>query len=164
MTLGRTSKSLGLFIILLTFLEGVYLLTDQTEAVVMFARTTAQLTAIVLSGLGEAVQLDGVFLYSPLLNMRIVAECTAVTPTMVFAAAVIAFPSSISVKLKGLLLGVLALYLINLVRVVSLYYIGTHAPNQAEFAHVVVWQSVMVLIAIGLWSLWAARYSEFRSA
>jgi len=145
-------------------LEGLYLLTDQSAAAAIFARTTAYITAMVLSVLGEAVQVEGVSLYSPLLNMRIVSECTAITPTMVFAAAVLAFPSSVSGKLKGLLLGIGALYLINLVRVVSLYYIGTHAPDQAEFAHIVVWQAVMVLIAIGLWSLWAAKYSDLRRA
>ena len=164
MTLGRTGRSAGLFIVLLGLLEGLYLLTDQSEAVVIFARTTAHLTAMALSVLGETVRVEGVSLYSPQLNMLIVSECTAITPTMVFVAAVLAFPSSVSVKLKGLLLGIVALYLINLVRVVSLYYIGIHAPDQMEFAHIVVWQTVMVLIAIGLWSLWAARYSELRSA
>ena len=164
MTLGRTGRSVGLFIVLLGLLEGLYLLTSQSEAVVIFARTTAHLTAMALSVLGEAVRVEGVSLYSPLLNMRRVSECTAITPTMVFVAAVLAFPSPVSVKLKGLLLGIVALYLINLVRVVSLYYIGTHAPDQAEFAHIVVWQAVMVLVAIGLWSLWAARYGDLRHA
>ena len=163
MTLGRTGRAAGLFIVILGLLEGLYLLTDQSEAVSIFARTTANLTAMVLTVLGESVRVDGVSLYSPLLNMRIVSECTAITPTIVFAAAVLAFPSSISIKLKGLLLGIVALYLVNLVRVVSLYYIGIHAPNQMEFAHLVVWQAAIVLIAIGLWSLWAARYSEIRS-
>ena len=164
MTLGRTGKSVGLFIILLGLFESLYLLTDQSEAIAIFARTTAHLTAMGLSVLGEVVRVEGVSLYSPLLNMRIVSECTAITPTMVFAAAVLAFPSSKSVKLKGLMFGIGALYLINLVRVVSLFYIGTHAPDQAEFAHIVVWQVVMVLVAIGLWSLWAGRYGERRRA
>jgi len=164
MTLSRTGKAAALFIVTLGLLEGLYLLTDQSEAIIMFAKTTAQLTAMILSALGEAVRVDGVSLYSPLLNMRIVSECTAITPTMVFSAAVIAFPSSIYTKLKGLLLGIVALYLINLVRVVTLFYIGTHAPDQMEFVHIVVWQSAMILIAIGLWSLWAARYGQLRRA
>ena len=29
-------------------------------------------------------------------------------------------------------------------------------PNQMEFAHIVMWQTLMILIAIGLWSLWAS--------
>ena len=160
MTLGRTGKSVGLFIVLLGLLEGLYLLTSQSEAVVIFARTTAHLTAMALSVLGEAVRVEGVSLYSPLLNMRIVSECTAITPTIVFTSAVLAFPSKVSAKLKGVFLGTLALYVINLMRVVSLYYIGTHSPEQMEFAHIVVWQAIMVFFAIGLWSLWAARYSE----
>jgi hypothetical protein len=88
MTLGRTGRAAGLFIVILGLLEGLYLLTDQSEAVAIFAGTTAHLTAMVLTVLGESVRVDGVSLYSPLLNMRIVSECTAITPTIVFAAAV----------------------------------------------------------------------------
>ena len=164
MILGRTGKSVVLFILLLVLLEGIYLLTNQSWAVVMFAKTTANLTATILSLLGESVRVDGVSLYSPLLNMRIVSECTAIIPTMVFASAILAFPSKISLKVKGIILGIIALNLINLVRVVSLFYIGTHFPSHMEFAHVIVWQAAMILIAIGLWSLWAVRYSEIRSA
>ena len=160
MTIRRTGKSVSLFIVILALLESVYLLTNEAWAVVMFAKTTAHLTAIVLSILGEAVQVDGVSLHSPLLKMRIVPECTAITPTIVFTSAVLAFPSQVSAKLKGVFLGILALYVINLIRVVSLYYIGTHSPEQMEFAHIVVWQAIMVFFAIGLWSLWASRYSE----
>ena len=61
--------------------------------------TTLMLTAMALSVLGEAVRVEGVSLYSPLLNMRIVSECTAITPKMVFVAAFEAFPSSVSVRI-----------------------------------------------------------------
>ena len=164
MPLALAVRTTALFLLTVAVLEVTYLAISESSPIVTIARNTAQVTALILSVLGESVRVEGVLLYSPLLNMRIVSECTAITPTMVFAAGVLAFPSSVSGKLKGLLLGIVALYLINLVRVVSLYYIGTHAPDQMEFAHIVVWQAVMVLIAIGLWSLWAARYSDLRHA
>lgn len=152
----NTVRRMGLFIASLAIFETLYLMTNDSEAIIMFAKMTAHLTALVLSGLGEAVRVDGISLYSPVLNMRIVSECTALTPTMVFISAVIAFPSSRLAKLKGILLGIVGLNIINLIRVVSLYYIGTHMPNQMEFAHIVMWQTLMILIAIGLWSLWAS--------
>ena len=164
MPLGRAVRTIGIFLLTVAVLEIAYLAISESSQFLTVARSTAQIAALVLSMLGEAVWVDGTSLYSPLLIMRIVPECTAVTPTIVFAAAVLAFPSSVSVKLKGLLLGIVVLYLINLVRVVSLYYIGTRAPEHMEFAHIVVWQTVIVLFAIGLWSLWAVRYSVLRSA
>ena len=162
MALGKAARTTALFLIIVTVLEVTYLATSESGSIETIARNTAQMTALLLSMLGESVRVDGISLYSPLLNMKIVSECTAITPTIVFVAAVLAFPSSITAKLKGLVFGTVSLYLINLVRVVSLYYIGTRAPDQMEFAHVVVWQAAMVLIAIGLWYLWAARYSELR--
>lgn len=160
--IGRPGKTVLLFVLVLVVLESVYLFTSDTSPIVSVAKTTASLTALILTALGEAVRVDGVFIYSPLLNLRIVSECTAITPTMVFAAAVLVFPSSPYVKLKGILLGIVALYLVNLVRVVSLYYIGTRAPDLMEFAHIVVWQALMVLLAVGMWYLWATKYSELR--
>jgi len=164
MPVGRAVRTVGIFLLIVTVLEIGYLTVSESGPIMAIARTTAQIAALILSVLGETVTVDGISLYSPLLNMQIVSECTAITPTMIFGSAVLAFPSSISVKVKGILFGIVALYLINLVRVVSLYYIGVHAHDYMEFAHIVVWQSAIVLVAIGLWALWAAKYSELRSS
>lgn len=161
MPVGLAIRTTILFLLAVTLLEITYLVMSESGPIVTVAENTAQMTYIILSILGESVRVEGISLYSPTLNMKIVSECTAITPTIVFASAVITFPVSASVKFKGILVGVTALYLINLVRVVSLYYIGTHSPDQMEFAHVVVWQTAMVLIAIGLWFLWVTRYSEY---
>lgn len=163
MLTATTVRVVGVFIVLLALLEGAYLFTGDSWFVLMLSKSTAHATGAALSIIGEPIRVEGTSLYSPILNMKIVSECTSITPTMVFVSAVCAFPSAISMKLKGLVLGIVALYIINLVRVVSLYLIGIHFPSQMEFAHVVVWQAIMILVAIGLWSLWASKYSELRS-
>ena len=53
-------------------------------------------------------------IYSPQFNMRIAAECTAITPTIVLVAAIIAIPTPVRSKLRGILLGASVLYFINL--------------------------------------------------
>ena len=141
-----------------------YLLTDQSAAISALAKSTAQITAVILSVLGEVVHVDGVTIYSTVLNLEIVPECIAITPTMVFASAVIAFPATMSDKLKGLVIGTVLLYGINLVRVVTLFYIGVYAPTHLEFAHLVVWQAAIMLAAIGIWIHWAVKYGQARLA
>lgn len=159
----RTMKTIGLFLAVLAAFEGIYLFTNQSEPMIALERTTASATAWILSVFGKATLVDGTTLRASELTIQIVSECTAITPTMVFAAAVIAFPAPTAYKLQGLLIGAVTLYAANLVRVISLYYIGMYAPDQLEFAHVVVWQALLVLIAIGLWALWAGHH-VFRRA
>ena len=54
-------------------------------------------------------------------------------------------------------LGFVAIQVINLVRVVSLFWIGAHRPALFSASHTVLWQSVVVLCGVLLFLLWASR-------
>ena len=70
-----------------------------------------------------------------------------------------AFPARWSRKLLGVVLGLLAIQVINVVRIVSLFYIGIFAPSAFSASHVYVWQSLIILFAVVLWILWVRRYA-----
>ncbi len=82
--------------------------------------------------------------------------CDAIEPSVLFLSGVLAFPATFRSKLPGILFGTLCLMLLNIVRIVSLYYIGVYYPGAFEFMHVQVWQAVFIFIAIFFWILWAA--------
>ncbi len=48
-----------------------------------------------------------------------------------------------------------SLLLLNLVRIVSLFYIQIHFPRAFEVMHIEVWQVLFIFLAIALWALWA---------
>ncbi len=56
----------------------------------------------------------------------------------------------------GLLAGLPLLYIVNVVRLVCLAFIGAYAENTEvfEFAHQYVWQTLYILIVVGVWLLW----------
>ena len=85
--------------------------------------------------------------------------CNGVWATIIFVSAVLAFPSRFSVKAWGVLLGFCAIFVINLARVISLYYIVLYYPKAFEGAHIYVWQSVVIGAAVLLWLFWAQRAS-----
>ena len=74
-----------------------------------------------------------------------------------FFEAVLAFPARVKAKRWGIAIGVPALTLLNLVRIVSLYVIGVHFHSLFEAAHLGVWQTVFILATIVLWFVWALR-------
>ena len=161
MTLARDSvRTIALFVLVLVGLELVYVFTNQSAPMVTLTQATAQVVTWMLALVGELVRIDGTVIYSPQFNMRIVSECTAITPIIVLAAATVAVPAPVGSKLKGIILGASVLHLVNLVRIISLYYVGVTWPDMVEFVHLVLWQAVLVVLAVGLWGFWAQRVRE----
>ncbi len=123
-----------------------------------FMAFTAGITGAMLNGLGRGVTVDGTVVYSSQFAFQIVDLCTAVMPMLIFTAAILAYPSRLKEKLLGLIIGLAGIFLINQVRLISLYFIGIFLPDFFETAHLLIWQSLMILLAIGLWLLWVYRY------
>jgi len=70
----------------------------------------------------------------------------------------LAYPCRIRDKIIGILFGIVAISAVNLVRTVTLFFIGTHFSESVfETAHFLIWQSLVILISIGLWLLWAQK-------
>ncbi len=119
-------------------------------------RANAQLTAGALWLLGAEGRAYGSVVRSSVFTAEIIFECTAALPIAMWVAAVLAYPTGWRPKLLGLVLGMPALVLLNLVRLVSLFYLGHWWEAAFETAHLLVWQSLMVFLTLLLWLLWAA--------
>jgi exosortase/archaeosortase family protein len=119
--------------------------------------STATALAFVLRLLGAGSHAEGTLVRSEIFSLEIIAECTAILPIVLFLAAVAATPSSRRAKFWVLVWGVPAIFLFNLIRLVSLVYIGHIAPRAFESVHLLVWQPLIILFALALWLLWAER-------
>ncbi len=117
-------------------------------------RATASMLAGALWLLGAGGQTAGTVVTSKIFSAEIITECTAIFPLMIFLAAVIAYPSAWKKKLWGMALGVPAILFVNLIRLVSLFYIGYWFPNVFEAAHLLVWQSLIIFFAVLFWLVW----------
>ena len=120
---------------------------------------TAASAAFPLPLLGTDVDVRGTIVTSDRFAYNIVAECTLVGPLMLYVAAVLAYPVTLASKASGVALGLLVIGGLNLVRLVSLFYVGTYMPQHLDVAHLVVWQGVMVLSVVVLWLYWVQRSS-----
>jgi exosortase H (IPTLxxWG-CTERM-specific) len=86
--------------------------------------------------------------------VSIEAGCNGVEATIVLLAAVLAFPAPWKNKLAGLLAGVLAVQGLNVVRVISLFYLGQWNTEVFEWAHLYVWQALIMLDVLIVWLVW----------
>src|SRR5262249_54252459 len=110
-----------------------------------------------LNILGERVTVAGTEIRSGAFSVQIENGCNGLEAALLFSAAVLAFPAPWRRRLLGLLIGFAAIQAINLVRVISLFWIGAHRPQLFNSSHTVLWQSAVVLASVLLFLLWAAR-------
>jgi exosortase H (IPTLxxWG-CTERM-specific) len=120
-----------------------------------FTAGIAWVSAALLNAIGEPVSAAGTEIRSSGFAVNIENGCNGIETILLFASAVLAFPSSLRRKAVGLLLGAAAIEILNLVRVVSLFWIGRHRPALFSSSHTVIWQSVVVLFGVLLFLAWA---------
>lgn len=106
---------------------------------------------------GEGVRSYGTVVSAPArgYSYQVIYACTPVSSSVLLISAVCAFPAAWRRKLIGVAVGVAALYVINLLRLVMLFYCHIYWPDLYDLMHYSVWQSLLVVIAVVLFYLWA---------
>ncbi|NQT73876.1 MAG: archaeosortase/exosortase family protein [Chloroflexi bacterium] len=132
----------------------VYVWLRNSSAIEPFLGFNAQLATDIWNLFDNSAIVTNTAISSSDFNFEVTAECTSIGPTAIFTSAVIAWPSTIKEKIKGIIVGAAALFIINLIRILTLFYIGSHFPNQLDLFHYYIWQGIIVLLALGLWVFW----------
>ena len=153
-------KTASVYFVVVSSLLVLYPFVADLWVMDSYLNLNATLTAFVLNLSWVDVATESSIVSSGSFGMKIIPECTPLLPAAILVSGVIAFPCSMTHKLIGVVGGILALSVINIVRTTSLFYIGMWAPSQFETAHVLVWQSLMILSTVALWIVWykARRY------
>ena len=140
----------------------IALKTVNDAAVVPYTAFVAKMSAGALSLLGEDISRNGCTLTSPRFKVSIYNGCNGLITSLIFVSGVLAFPARWPAKVLGVVGGVLAIQLINLIRIISLFYIGVFFPAFFNESHIFVWQSIVILAGIALWVAWAHYYASKR--
>jgi exosortase H (IPTLxxWG-CTERM-specific) len=124
--------------------------------VIPWTNTLAAISADIVKLFDSQVFADGKVLQSVRngFAVSIEAGCNGVEATIVLIAAMLAFPSTWQRKLAGLAIGVVAVQGLNVIRVISLFYLGQWRQDAFEFAHQYVWQALIMLDVLVIWLLW----------
>lgn len=123
-------------------------------------RWVAVYTAWVLDLFGADAEARGKIIVSNIGSVEIIRECTAVYPTALYLAAVMAYRCTWRRKLIGIFGGIVAIQVLNLIRIISLIFIQRTYPDHFEYMHMVVWQSLIVFLTGVLWLLWSTEFSQ----
>ena len=88
--------------------------------------------------------------------------CNGINVMILLWSAMLAFPASWSSRGLGLLAGSLVLQVLNMIRFISLFYLGQYSMSWFDFAHGYLWESMLILDTMVLFGLWVGHASKSR--
>ena len=109
---------------------------------------------------GGSVDIFGDILRSPISGFAVKVDngCSGLEAVILICAAVLAFPTTWKLRLIGVLGCSAAILGVNLIRIISLFYIGQYSMKWFEWAHLYAWDILIMVdgvIAILLWIRYA---------
>jgi len=152
----------GLIFASLFFAGIAVLLTPPAQTVdAHFSRLLVKLSHGLILVCGGKASIEGVILRDPAKGFAIEMRdgCNAVNVTILLWSAMLAFPARLKMKVWGLLAGSLVIHAINIVRFISLFYIGQYSASWFDFAHGYLWESLLILDTMVVFWLWVNRAS-----
>jgi len=151
---------LGLFLLLLG--GGFTLLSVNwvnDHLVDPFTMGVAKTSGAALNLIGQNVSMRGTQILSSKFAVDIKNGCNGLETVIIFVSAVLSFPAPLKARFVGLLLGVVAIQIVNLIRVVALFLTGSYFPALFDSSHTVVWQTIVIGFGVLLWMFWANKFA-----
>jgi len=131
-------------------------LNPVNDAIVLpYTAWIARVSGAALRVLGEPAAVTGCIVSSPRFAVTIYNGCNGLITSLILVAGVLAFPARWTAKLVGVVGGLVVIQILNLIRILTLFFIGIHFPNYFNNAHVYIWQSLIIIAGVALWVVWA---------
>jgi exosortase H (IPTLxxWG-CTERM-specific) len=137
----------------------------QKAIIIPFTNSIASLSAWLIKGFDSGVVAHGNVIRDQPSGFAVAIEagCNGVEATIVLVAAMLAMPAPWRLKLLGIGLGFLAIQAMNLLRIITLFYLGQWNDTLFEWAHLYVWQALIMLDVLIVFILWL-RFIPARKA
>lgn len=124
-----------------------------------YTELLAQIVVAITNLFGAGATAAGTEVRSARFSFSIAMGCDGVEASSLFLAGVLAFPTSWRARLIGFALGVPLIHVINIARLVGLYYAGVYLPSVAEELHVYVAQTIVILLSTAILIFWLQRFA-----
>jgi len=151
------------FILVLVVLFTLELLGPVREYVIIpFTVIIATVSATITQLFDSSVQSHGIILQSVTNGTAVSIQpgCNGVEAMICLTAAIVAFPATWKSKAYGLFFGFIAIQALNIVRIISLFYLLQWDKEWFEWAHLYLWQALIILDALIVFIIWVRMLPE----
>jgi exosortase H (IPTLxxWG-CTERM-specific) len=128
----------------------------QNAVVLPFTAAVTHVSAAIMQLFDDQVRAQGKLIWDQASGFAVSIEagCNGVEAGIILFAAMFAFPASWQQKLIGILVGLVTVQALNLIRIISLFYIGQWNQTLFEWAHLYVWQALIMLDVLLVFLFW----------
>lgn len=128
----------------------------KTAVITPFTEQLAAVAGGLMQWFDPAVTAEGIVVRSSrnAFAVSIEAGCNGVEAMIILLSAILAYPAPWKHKSLGLILGLIAIQVLNLVRIISLFYLGQWDKTAFEWAHLYLWQMLIMLDALMVFLIW----------
>jgi exosortase H (IPTLxxWG-CTERM-specific) len=134
-----------------------YVVRNYNGVIQAFILATAQIEYWLFVPFSSQVAVDEKLVMFGGFAVKIIDECTGIYEMLIFAAAVLAFPTSWGKKGIGLLMGCPLIYVFNVLRIAMLIVVGRYWRDAFDFMHLYFWQATMIVMITSVWLLWITK-------
>ena len=156
------SRFIIVFFLLLMTLFSFELLTPVQEQLILpFTGVLANISANLIQPFDSSVIAYGKVLQfgDSGFAVSIEAGCYGVEATIVLIAAVVAFPAPWKTRLAAILLGFIAIQSVNILRIISLFYLGNWNLEIFTWVHLYLWPVLIMLDVLVVFILYLRHLS-----
>lgn len=129
----------------------------QTEIVKPYIKGVALACGFLIKLFGGSATINGAVIQNPTngFGVEIANGCSGLEVLILLGAAVVAFNSaSIKQRFVGFLMCSVAILSINAIRIISLFYIGQYSKWFFDWAHLYIWDTLIIIDGIVVYILW----------
>lgn len=150
-------KFSGLFLLLLILLFGIGLTNVVYDNVILpFTSGVAAVSAAILTAFDADVTSHSNILRSTKTGFSVIIEsgCNGVEAMMILIAGILSFPSTYLQKFFAIVGGFIAIQGFNLLRIISLFYLGQWNMTVFEWAHLYLWPALIIVDVLLVFYVW----------
>jgi exosortase H (IPTLxxWG-CTERM-specific) len=150
------------FFLLFLLIQGVLFTVEvihtvQESVIVPWTELIAAISAWLIQLVDSQVLAHGVIIQSTAngFGVAIRPGCNGVEAAIILAAAIFAFPTKAwRHQLLGFAMGVLTIQALNLIRIISLFYLGQWNQTAFNWAHHSIWEVLIMLDVLMVFLIW----------
>lgn len=147
-----------IFVLILAVLFTAELASPVQKSLILpFTEFIASLSAGLIQWIDPQVVAQGIVIQNPAngFGVTILAGCNGVEAVIILVAALLAFPRAPwAYRLLGILIGAITIQALNLLRIISLFYLGQWDRDVFNWAHLYVWEVLIMLDVLVVFLIW----------
>lgn len=148
-------RFIGPYLFYIALFTGIYVVFH--ERFIFLSTATASALSIMMSAFGVESSAYGQSVYMEQFSVRVIDECTGIYELLVYMGCVLAYPTAKINKVAGIILGIPALLITNMARLIFLSFVGMMYPDLFSYAHYYLWQVTFIFLIVFAMLMWIEK-------